>query len=67
MSIWRRIVAIVIALVFVVLGVGIVVLRVGTNESLKASGGWWGVAIISLLVLLIAFLVYRTVSSRLNH
>jgi len=60
-------VAVIIALVFVVLGVGIVVLRVGTSESLKTSGGWWGVAIISLLVLLIAFLVYRTVSSRLNR
>jgi len=33
----------------------------------NVSGGWWVIAVISLLILFMAFLVYRVISGRLNR
>ncbi|MCL2281062.1 MAG: hypothetical protein FWC25_00160 [Dehalococcoidia bacterium] len=68
MSIRRKIIAVIIALVFAVLGIGLMAWRIGEEIGWgKAADAWWFVVIIALVILLVAFLVYHAVSSKLNR
>jgi len=68
MSVRRRIIAILIALLFAGLGIALMLQRIGDVIGWDdASNAWWVIAIISLFVLLVAFLIYRTVSNRMSR
>ena len=63
-----RIAALIIALVFIGIGVAFMVERIGEVIGWENAGsGWWIIAIIILLIVLVAFLIYLSVRSRLSR
>ncbi len=68
MSRSSRIVALIVAIVFVAVGVLLMVQRIGSVIGWdKASSGWPVIAFLAGLILLIAFLVYMSVRNKLNR
>jgi len=62
----NKIVASIIALTFVVLGVGMLLWRIGDVIGWEdAAGGWGIIALLVLLIILVAFFIYRAISGRL--
>lgn len=67
MSRSSRIVAFIVAIVFVAVGGLLMVQRIGTVIGWdKAASGWPVIALLAGLILLIAFLVYMAVRNKLN-
>jgi len=68
MSRGSRIVALIIALVFVAVGVIFMVQRIGSIIGWEqAAGAWPVIALLAGLILLVAFLIYISVRNRLNR
>jgi len=68
MSRASKIVALIIAMVFVAVGVLFMVQRIGTVIGWdKVSSGWPVIALLVGLILLIAFLIYISVRNKLNR
>jgi divalent metal cation (Fe/Co/Zn/Cd) transporter len=68
MSRASRIVALIIAIAFVVVGVLFMVQRIGAVIGWdKASSGWPVIVLLVGLILLIAFLIYKSVRNKLNR
>lgn len=67
MSLRSRIVALIIALAFIGIGIAFMVVRIGEVIGWEnASSGWWVIAIIVALILLVAYFVYLSVRNKLN-
>jgi uncharacterized membrane protein len=68
MSRSSRIFALIVAIVFVAIGVLFMIQRIGAVIGWdKASSGWLVIALLAGLILLIAFLVYMSVRNKLNR
>ena len=68
MPLRNRIVALIIALVFVVVGLALMIQRIGDVIGWdNAGGGWWIIALLAVMILLTAFLIYRSVRNKLNR
>ena len=68
MSRASRIVALIIAIAFVVVGMLFMIQRIGAVIGWdKASNGWPVIALLAGLILFVAFLVYITVRNKLNR
>ena len=63
-----RIVALIVAIVFIAVGVLFMVQRIGAVIGWdKASSGWQVIALLTGLILLVAFLVYMAVRNKLSR
>jgi putative flippase GtrA len=68
MSLGSRILTLVIAAAFVAVGVAVLIQRIGAVIGWdNAARDWWVFVLIILLILLITFIVYRTVSARISR
>jgi len=67
MSRSSRIIALIVAIVFVAVGVLFMIQRIGSVIGWdKAASGWPVIVILVGLILLVAFLVYMAVRNKLN-
>jgi hypothetical protein len=67
MSLRSRIVAFIIAVVFVVLGVLLMIQRIGAVIGWNnAASGWWVIVLLVGLMVLMAFIIYIAVRNKLN-
>ena len=67
MSRASRIVAFIIAIVFVAIGLLFMFQRIGAVIGWdKASSGWWVIALLVGLISLVSFLIYFAVRNKLN-
>ena len=68
MSFRSRIVAFIIALAFVAIGIAFMIQRIGSVIGWdKVGGGWWVIALLAGLILLVAFLIFVSVRNKLNR
>ncbi len=68
MSMRTRIITFIIALAFIAIGVAVLIQRIGAVIGWdNASRDWPIFVVIILLVLLIAFIVYRTVGNKISR
>jgi hypothetical protein len=68
MSLGSRILTLIIAVAFIAIGVAVLIQRIGVVIGWdNASHAWPVVGLLILLILLIAFLVYRTVGDKMSR
>jgi len=68
MSTRYRVVAALVTIIIVALGVVLMVQRIGSVIGWEnVPRDWWVFALIALLILAVAFLIYRTLTNRLSR
>jgi uncharacterized membrane protein len=68
MSTAKRIVAVVIMIAFVVLGIALMIQRIGAVIGWEnVGGGWWIIVLLTALILVTAFVIYGAVKNKLNR
>ncbi len=68
MSTTKRIIALVILFAFIVLGIALMIQRIGAVIGWDNVGGeWWIVVLLAGLILITALVIYRTVKNKLNR
>jgi hypothetical protein len=68
MSTAKRIIALVILFAFIVLGIALMIQRIGAVIGWDNVGGeWWIVVLLAGLILVTALVIYRAVKIKLNR